>query len=40
MIPNLIGHLQSDKQGCASVKINQEFQKMMKRFLPVWNAAR
>jgi hypothetical protein len=39
MIPNLIGHLNSDKQGCTNRAIDQEFQKMMKSYLPVWNAA-
>jgi hypothetical protein len=39
MIPNMIGHLQSDKQGCTNRAMDQEFQKMMKSYLPVWNVA-
>ncbi len=39
MIPNSLGHLQSDKQGCTNRAIDDEFQKMMKSYLAVWDAA-
>jgi hypothetical protein len=39
LIPNKIGHLNSDKQGCTNQAIDNEFQKMMKSYLPVWKAA-
>ena len=37
-VPNKAGHVQSDK-GCLNQAIDSEFQKMMKSYLPVWNAA-
>jgi hypothetical protein len=38
MIPNSLGHLNSDSQ-CANRAIDDGFNKMMKSYLPVWNAA-
>ena len=38
MIPNSLGHLNSDSQ-CANRAIDDGFNKMMKNYSAVWNAA-
>jgi hypothetical protein len=40
LAPNKVGHLQSDPQGCVNRSIDEEFQKMMKIYMPVWKAVR